>query len=198
MKEYNPDLGDIKVEKSIVTTGIMSPVYSESEMNFEIMHGHVLMFDFEDTKMEIVEDYHEYLTGDERRDDIDLPIMFIFQSSEGNFHGLCPIIDSYQEALEIKSQHMLDDQDHVEVGMKKGRWTLRVSEKGDKPAPQYIGYVINENANLRAGYTWSQPHLEFLVDNYDVNIAKTIIEECKTAGESLDVVKYHTRENNHG
>lgn len=189
MNTMEHDIQDSQVVKKVKTAGVTSHVLRETEMEYDVTLGHVIMYDFENVTPEHIRDYME--------DNMNVPVVFFFESSTGNYHGLCPIVVSLQEAYEIKSLNVLDDPDHDDVGIKKGQWTLRTEEKGSKPRPEYRGLIKKQDANLKADYTFSKPHLDILVDRYDVDYAFNILEECKSVGDGTYAVAYKTRENNH-
>lgn len=184
-----PTFDNVQVLKSVRTVGMLSTVRIMSEMRQEyVTIGHASFYDFEDATIEDITSNYKL-----RRV---APITFIFRSSKGNFHGICPTVKSVNQIYEDKEVIDIDDHAHNDIGFKKGRWTLRVTHKGYKPSPKLLGCVKGLGYNLR-DVTFSNPHLEYLAQKHNSKEAKTLIEECKTVGDATKLVAYQTHENNH-
>lgn len=187
--EKNPSLEKINVVelKTTECVGIQSHVKRFSELKEEtVTVGHVAFFDFENVDIKDVKDIIENYLG----------FGFIFNSHGDNYHVIVPAVRSIAEIKDAKDQIELDDDAHADIGVKKGCWTLRISEKGSKPRPKYVGYVQSSSSNPMTEIL-SKPHLEYIKERSSDNIAHNMLHECKTVGTTTNIVKYSTAENNH-
>lgn len=193
--EHNPDFSDIEVTelKRVETVGIQSHVKKFSEIKKEtVVIGHAQFYDFEDVEFADVQ--KEIMEN--------IGVGFVFKSSDNNYHVINPIVKSVVEIKALKDDLELDCEAHGDIGLKKGCWTLRAGEKGDKPAPEYAGMVWDESVNLKTE-VFSRPHLQYLEESipefteaYDR--VQNILNECRCVGDTMNAVKYETHENNHG
>lgn len=173
--------------KEVETVGIQSHVKRFSEIKKEtVTIGHAQFFDFEDINIdrvvEIVKDYLGY--------------GFVFKSSNSNYHVIKPQVKSVAEINSLKSRIQEDCSSHNDIGLKKGCWTLRAESKGDKPKPRFLEYVESEDANPKEDIL-SKPHLQYLNSRANKKLVANMLYECKTVGDTTNIVKYSTHENNH-
>lgn len=179
--EHDPEFKDVEVVKSVKTKGIQSHVRHINENgNDNVTLGHVLFLDFENTTLEDVLE----LLGDR------FGTYFLFESSEGNYHVINPVIRSLVKTKELMTSIELQDKEHTDIGLSKGQWTLRATEKGHKDKPKLVTYRYEPN------YTdiYSRPHLEYIAEWHNVNIN---IDKSSPVGDTLKIVEYFTRPNNH-
>lgn len=187
--ERNPSMDDVTVVKSVIANGVNSSVFKSRNVDADrVLLGHVFYADYEDVR------FSELYT--KKSELLHPPATFIFESSKGNFHAISPVVRSLQKIHEYKDSIPLDDDNHKDYGLKKGYWTLRMSSKGVKPEPEFMG-VVNPSLDRLKYHTFSKPHLDILADYHDIELAATIREECKTVGDTFNVTKYVTHERNH-
>lgn len=193
--ERNPDLSDIEVVQleKVETTAVQSQVIKisnlDDSLNDESFNlGHIHMFDFEDVELERVIDFVKNRLG----------YGFVFQSnqSESDYHVYNTSIKSLIGIKEFKDSVDIDDQSHSDIGLEKGCFALRITNKGYKPKPSYIGFFKRSDYNVKID-THSYPHLKILEDHWGISKARTMIEECKVVGDLTRVVVYDTYVNNH-
>lgn len=186
----NPNLDNLEVIelKPVNVNAIQSIVEYETNIaqtNYTTL-GHIGMFDFEDSSVKEVCDIIKRHLG----------VGFIFRSHKDNYHVWSPKIYSMQELRDVKSCISQDDGDHNKIGVEKGAYALRISEKGDKPEPSFIQFCKASKYNLK-DKVFSKPHLDILIQLTGSDIAYNIRSECKTVGDETRVVNYPTYQNNH-
>lgn len=179
--EFNPDLNNVEVQKTVRVKGIQSHVRHINENGVDnVTLGHVLFMDFEEADLEDVIEVLEQ----------NFNTYFVFESSEGNYHVINPVIRSMIETKEIMDFIDLQDNRHTDIGLSKGQWTLRASEKGYKDKPKLVNYCYSPEYDK----IYSKPHLEYIDTIYDVDLN---INVASPVGDTLKIVEYFTVPNNH-
>lgn len=147
---------------------------------------HVLFFDYDG------------LTFDEMLDELifiqirnKLSEIYLFElDRENSFHAIC--LDKFRlyDAIEIISDSSAD------YGFKKAplryrrkRWVLRISGKGERERPQYIGEIAS-NEQI---YEKSSAHKRFLCENYNLRLKNLKNEDGLK--DSSDFCNYLTSAN---
>lgn len=193
MKNNNPDFETIEVLKRTKSYGFQSHVLKHAEISDEpVLLGHACFFDFEDSN------YHDAVREITKKHNT--RAIFVFESSDGNYHAVSPRIMSLQEINDLKSNLEHDDDAHREIGYKKGCWTLRLSEKGNKPKPKFVKAYLDLH-DYDKEYAYSRPHMEILKQSYDnkaIDMCFKLIEKSENfVGAETRLVQYSTHENNH-
>lgn len=169
--------------KEVDAAGIRSDVTRKAHPFNETV-GHVLFLDCEDTEFQELKAWCN--------DNLDF--YFIFRSSKRNYHVISPVIRSAVEIHRIKKSCPHDDDTHNRIGYDKRGWVLRVTEKGDKPAPDLIAFnntVIPENYSGLI----SEPHVNYVIDEFDTYRAVDLLKDVpEVAGYALKIVQYGTYE----
>lgn len=182
--EHAPDFKDIDVAKTTKVKALQSHVREEKPRGRGIVTvGHVLMLDIEDSSF-----FEVYKAV---RDKLDL--FFIFKSSDNNYHLISPVVRSIAENRRIMNSIELQDSKHTSVGLEKDCWALRVTEKGHKPKPEllHVNYTPEDDVLV------SKPHLEALDVIHEAEGFEKYKNGLTCVGDTLKIVEYHTRINNH-
>lgn len=191
--EKEPDLTNVEVVEEEfkpvhgVTSNVIRFPKRKDVQPYSI--GHVLMIDIERKVLQSNNFRIPLINRD--------GVWFILESSKNGYHIHNPAIKSLQECKEVMEelQDVIPgiDQQYVEAGYDQGYYTLRIGEKGDKPMPESVDVIYGNN---HKELTYSKPHLD-LLHYMGFDEAQTVIEECRTVGETLNRVKFRTRPNNH-
>lgn len=175
------------LKKEVDVAGIRSDVTRRAfPMNETV--GHVLFLDCEDTNYKALKSWCE----------ANLEVYFIFKSSEDNYHVINPVVRSAVEINEIKKACPYDDSNHRTIGYDKRAWVLRVTEKGDKPAPELVDsrFGVSEFGFDRP---ISEPHVNYIIEEFGTyDYLKTVEKYDMVVGYSLKMVKYGTYEKHEG
>lgn len=88
---------------------------------------HILLWDFDESELSaIAKELHRIQCK------YALPTIYILQSSEGHYHAYCFCARLFREVIHILSDTVGIDIMYLRLGMARGYYTLRFSEKGGK------------------------------------------------------------------
>lgn len=172
------DLRDKKQYFEVV--GITSECLDMDKSRFE-SNKHVAFFDIEESTLEEV--IGEMIN-------LGLLNFFIFESSDGNFHVINPRLRSEKSTYALLRRCSLEDEQHAKIGLHRGDWVLRLSDKEEigKEEPT----LVYQETNYTKDYAYSKPHLEYIKKLYGSNKAGTCLENLITEGKQVKTVKYWT------
>lgn len=96
--------------------------------NHSTMDTHMLLWDFDKTeKYLIMRELQRIQTK------YKLPTILILKSSENHYHAYCFANRSFKEVINILSDTQYIDEMYLRLGVARGYYTLRYSEKQGKP-----------------------------------------------------------------
>lgn len=98
-------------------TGICSVVYQEKDK-------HILLWDFDDIELEIIVSSLRTI-----QNFYVLPTILIVSSSANRHHAYCLTARTFREVIHILSATPEIDLDYLRMGMARGYYTLRISER---------------------------------------------------------------------
>lgn len=93
-----------------------------------------------------------------------LPNFYLFKSSKNSYHAICLMKQSSGQIVDI-CLYAKVDVNYLAKSIKRGQWTLRISQKHDKSPPEYIGSLKATPVNNRLH---SRAHYEFLKKIYNL------------------------------
>lgn len=143
-------------EDVLITTGINSVVINDST---EEREGHVLLADYDEdmSQQDVIDDVKKHLQG----------VVVLCRSSTGSYHVYNPHLRSVQHTVR-RLRKLQSDTKHVEIGLKRGKWTLRADAKHRpstgrvyKASPEFLGvyWVPSDAEEQNAINPVSKAHL---------------------------------------
>ena len=157
--EYDPRYWEaVEDADRVRCNGIESAVLDEDREEI----GHVLMLDYDDVGRQTVMREAEDLDG----------LSVVVESSTGSYHVYGLSVRSWESAVETARESSASES-YVDEMDRRGEFTLRVSGKGDEPAPTVVGISGrgSEDSDLTAV---SDPHLSVLQDMATDEFALTL------------------------
>lgn len=122
---------DFSISKTVKVTGINSNVDSTNEK-------HILLWDFDETPYyKIVESLKNIQT------DCKLPTIHIIQSSPNRYHAYCFIAVDMPTAMYIISSTPCVDYTFFKLGVMRGYWTLRITDKKQNNLFRHVSDLIS-------------------------------------------------------
>lgn len=162
--------------------GLRSDVlrYSSVKNDDKEVIGHITMLDIEGYELNTVKRLCSNM----------FDVAFVLRSSKDAYHVYNPVIRSFDETHELMKSIGLEDKQHVDIGYKRGDWVLRISDKpaDGKIVPELVHSHVMPNKRL----TYSYPHLQFLLEYFNVYEAEDVIDKMPVDGKSVELVKYWT------
>lgn len=188
--ERNPDLSDVEPIKSVDVVGLNSTVLEKLSEDNSRAIGHVTMIDIENEALKTVKQccYRH------------LDLYSIFRSSKSGFHVIDYRIRCIAEIKALLERMTVVDEQFIKQGYKNGYWTLRVTNKGHKSAPEYIGTFLGTDMMPQRtirDVAVSKPHIDIHKEQDTFTDVQNQLKTFRQFGDSAEIVKYGTRPNNH-
>ncbi len=116
-------------------------------INSELKNGkHVIMWEFDETKWEIVESALKLIQSEQG-----LSTIYVARSHDGGgFHAYCLLATSWVRSIHIVSGTLMVDPGYINMCAMRGHWTLRLTDKGLGAPKHYtqLFSAVKETASI--------------------------------------------------
>lgn len=170
-------------EETEICKGITSKVNSGDNIAITSQRQ-LLMLDLDDvTKDRAVQIAENLIDG-----------LYIVQRSSENSRNIISLsLHYWSDIIRAKAEVPEDDAQHLKIGIQRQKWITRLSEKGDKPRPEFEA-LVDSRDNKSAIVDVSSSHIELFTGLYDglYDVMPELSNFNVLASPTVEAVRYPT------